>query len=158
MAAEIERKFHLEQAPSWVSEQESRQIEQGYLALADEVEVRIRIADGEPLLTVKRGGGEVREEAEVPLNEKQLDALWPFTDSLRLAKTRYSVPLRDRGLTAEVDVYAGDLEGLVVAEVEFDSPEASEGFQPPDWLGTEVTGDDRFANQSLARDGRPADA
>ena len=45
---------------------------------------------------------------------------------------------------------------LLVAEVEFPSTEASEAFAPPAWLGREVTGDARYANQSLARYGAPA--
>jgi adenylate cyclase len=52
-------------------------------------------------------------------------------------------------------VYRGALDGLVVAEIEFDSDEASEEFDPPAWLGREVTGDERFANQRLALHGRP---
>ena len=47
-------------------------------------------------------------------------------------------------------MYDGAQEGLVTAEIEFPSLEASEGFAPPQWIGREVTGDARYANQSLA--------
>jgi adenylate cyclase len=52
--------------------------------------------------------------------------------------------------TVEIDVYSGPHEGLIVAEIEFGSIAASERFRAPSWLGTEVTGDDRWANRSLA--------
>jgi CYTH domain-containing protein len=71
-----------------------------------------------------------------------------------VVKTRYLVPLED-GLTAEVDDYAGDLAGLMTAEVEFPSAEASAEFVPDAWLGQEVTGDERYANRSLAVHGAP---
>jgi adenylate cyclase len=64
------------------------------------------------------------------------------------------VPLGD-GLEAEVDVYADAHEGLLTAEIEFPSVEASEAFTPPEWLGREVTDDRRYANQALALHGRP---
>jgi CYTH domain-containing protein len=44
----------------------------------------------------------------------------------------------------------------MLAEVEFDTREASERFEPPDWLGREVTDDASYGNRSLAECGRPA--
>jgi CYTH domain-containing protein len=58
-------------------------------------------------------------------------------------------------MTIEVDVYSGELEGLVVAEVEFESEAQGDGFQPPDWVGRELTGDRAFENERLAEDGMP---
>ena len=114
--------------------------------------------DGDKLkLTVKGGRGLARQETEVDLPAEVFEELWPQTAELRVEKTRHLVPL-DGGLTAEVDVYSGDLEGLVTAEVEFESEEASEAFEAPSWLGTEVTGDHRYANQSLAANGVPGPA
>ena len=49
----------------------------------------------------------------------------------------------------------GKLEGLVTAEVEFPDEDAANQFRAPDWLGREVTGDDQYSNQSLARHGLP---
>ena len=68
-------------------------------------------------------------------------------------KRRFYVPLD--GLTAEVDVYGGPLDGLITAEVEFESVTDSEGFDPPPWFGEEITGDPSYANQALAKDGKP---
>lgn len=129
-------------------------IEQGYLALADDVEVRLRRLGDRRLLTVKGGAGEVRDEVEVEIDEARFDALWPLTDGRRLSKVRHRAALGD-GLDAEIDVYEGPLDGLLVAEVEFPSPEHNREFSPPSWLGREVTGDDRYANHSLALDGKP---
>ncbi len=58
-------------------------------------------------------------------------------------------------MTIEVDVYAGELQGLVVAEIEFDSENASEDFAAPEWLGRELTGERAFDNDRLAEDGLP---
>ena len=150
---EIERKFRLAEAPPWLGDCPADEIAQGYLCVAEESEVRLRRKGSDRRLTVKRGRGESREEIEIELSVEQFDALWPATDGRRLSKRRHLVALDD-GLNAEVDVYAGKLEGLVVGEVEFDSEERDRGFQPPAWLGEEVTGDLRYANQSLAIEGR----
>ena len=92
--------------------------------------------------------------AELPLDARVFEGLWPLTESRRLRKTRYLVPLGE-GLEAEVDVYEGDLVGLVTAEVEFGFERQSRDFRPPSWLGEEVTGDRRYSNQSLALEGAP---
>jgi len=153
MALEVERKFLLPGAPEWLGDHPVARIEQGYIAITDDVEVRLRSADDDRYLTVKRGHGEVREEVEIRLSEEQFGAFWPLTESLRLDKSRYLVPVED--LTVEVDVFEGPLHGLVLAEIEFPSEALSQQFQPPPWLGEEVTGDDRYANQDLARSGLP---
>lgn len=149
---EIERKFLVAEMPR--AESASATIEQGYLALDDRGEVRLRRIDGELLLTAKSGHGEVREEVEVSIHPRAFDALWPLTAGRRVRKVRHYVPLGE-GLRAEIDVYEGPLEGLRTAEVEFDSPEAADSFTPPPWLGEELTGDVRYSNQRLATVGVP---
>ena len=151
--AEIERKFLVTEMPR--AESAATAVEQGYLALDEETEVRLRRAGDELFLTAKSGHGEVREEVEVPIDPKSFAALWPLTAGRRVRKVRHYVPLGD-GLRAEVDVYEAALDGLRTAEVEFDSPEASRAFTPPPWFGPELTGDRRYANQSLATRGLPA--
>src|SRR5690242_3284752 len=130
-------------------------IEQGYLALDERGEVRLRRQGGELLLTAKTGRGEVREEVEVPIEPRAFEALWPLTAGRRLRKVRHYVPLREE-LRAEIDVYTGALDGLRTAEIEFESIEQADRFRPPSWLGAELTGDERYANQSLATRGLPA--
>ena len=48
-------------------------------------------------------------------------------------------------------MFKGKLEGLVMAEVEFESTEDAKSFEPPRWFGEDVTGDDRFSNRKLSR-------
>lgn len=153
-AVEIERKFVLSERPAWLDDHVSVAIEQGYLAIVEgETEVRLRRKGEQTILTVKRGAGEVRGEQEIQLGEDQFGALWPLTGETRVAKRRYEV--RHGDLTIEVDVFEGPLAGIVIAEVEFDSEQASAAFDPPAWLGDEVTGDARYANESLAVRGAP---
>jgi adenylate cyclase len=152
---EIERKFVLAEPPGELEQHPHRRIEQGYVAIdADGTEVRVRRRGDDRTLTIKSGAGLVRTEEELALEAPRFDALWPLTEGRRVVKTRYLVPVQN-GLTAEVDVYEGPLDGLLTAEVEFDSEPASAAFEPPAWLGTEVTGDGRYANRALAVSGRP---
>jgi adenylate cyclase len=153
MPPEVERKFLFAGALDWLDRYPSTPIEQGYLAIEETVEVRLRRAGDGRRLTVKRGHGEVRDEVEVELDRDQFDRLWPLTESRRLRKRRYLVPVGD--LEAEVDVFEGPLEGLTTAEIEFASEADAEEFEPPAWLGEEVTDDERFANQNLVRFGPP---
>ncbi|HEX3239139.1 MAG TPA: CHAD domain-containing protein [Solirubrobacterales bacterium] len=157
MSSEIERKFLLGELPSWLADRAGEPISQGYLTSGGGAEIRLRRAGERTLLTVKTGAGEVREEVEVDLDEGLFDSLWPLTEGRRIEKTRLRAPLTD-GLEAEVDVYDGDLAGLVVAEVEFDSVGRCREFGPPSWMGTEVSGDPRYANRSLATAGAPPTA
>jgi CYTH domain-containing protein/CHAD domain-containing protein len=153
--SEIERKFLLEEMPR--AESGETAIEQGYLALDEHGEVRLRRAGGELLLTAKTGHGEVREEVEVPIEPHAFESLWALTAGRRVRKVRHYVPL-GQGLRAEVDVYDGALDGLRTAEIEFGSREEADRFEPPPWLGAELTGDERYANQTLATAGLPSEA
>jgi CYTH domain-containing protein/CHAD domain-containing protein len=154
MATEIERKFLLDGRPDQLRNRPGKRIEQGYMTAGEGIEVRLRRAGDRHLLTAKLGHGETRTEVEVVLGIDQFDALWPLTEPRRLRKVRYLVPLGEE-LEAEVDVYGDDLAGLVTAEVEFGFERQSRDFQPPAWLGEEVTGDRRYANQNLALEGAP---
>lgn len=146
---EIERKFLVRKLPDDLATRPSAQISQGYLVSTDDgLQVRLRQSDKNYSLTYKRGLGNVREEREVELLAEQFSALWPATEGKRVLKTRYEIPLGD--LVVEIDVYGGRHEGLVVAEVEFDDEESATRFQPPEWLGDDVTGDPRYSNQLLA--------
>jgi adenylate cyclase len=153
VAVEIERRFLVPSPDAIPDAREVRQIAQGYLAVTEDTEVRVRRLGEQAFLTVKRGHGQVRGEEEIELSSGQYDALWPLTEGFRVEKRRHYVE-HDR-LTFEVDVFGAELEGLVLAEVEFPSEDESGGFDPPEWLGDEVTGDGRYESQSLALHGRP---
>jgi adenylate cyclase len=150
---EVERKFLVWEPPDLDGTQ-ADEIDQGYLAIGSDGEVRVRRKGDALVLTAKQGSGLSRQEAEVELDQGSFDELWPLTEGRRLKKRRHIVPHGD--LEIEVDVYAGDLEGLVVAEVEFPSEEDADGFDPPGWLGEDVTGDERYLNETLATVGLPA--
>ena len=150
---EVERKF-LVTAPPDLGGADADEIEQGYLAIGSDGEVRVRRKGDRLLLTAKRGSGLSREEAEVELDRASFDKLWALTEGRRLRKRRHVVP--HGGLKIEIDVYGGDLEGLMVAEIEFPSEEEAKAFEPPGWLGEEVTGDHRYLNETLATSGVPS--
>lgn len=152
---EIERKFLLDGLPPAVGDAPGEPIRQGYLALDGNTEVRVRITPEAATLTIKSGRGSVRTEEELPLDRRQAEALWQLTEGRRIVKTRRRV-CKD-GAEVEIDEYAGALEGLVVAEVEFDDEQASRAFDPPSWFAREVTGDGRYSNRSLASEGLPGD-
>ena len=152
---EIERKFVLPAPPAGLESREQARLEQGYVAIdPNGSEVRVRRKGDKRVMTIKSGAGLVRSEEEWALEPERFDALWPLTEGRRVVKTRYLVPLDD-GLTAEVDVYEGVLDGLVTAEVEFADEAAAHAFTAPEWMGEDVTGDARYANQTLAVSGRP---
>lgn len=129
-------------------------VRQGYLAVGEGVEVRVRLGEGGAVLTVKGGAGLVRTEVEVPIGAADARALWELTDGRRVEKVRHAFELGE-GLVGEVDVYDGPLAGLCTVEVEFASEGAARAFRPPGWFGREVTGDPRWSNAALAVDGRP---
>ena len=154
MALEIERKFLLAEWPERLDACHREEVRQGYLALENSGgEVRVRQIGRRALLTVKRGRGQTRLETEIEITPEQFAALWPLTETRRVRKVRHYVPLESA--TIEVDVYAGELEGLITGEIEFASERHCAAFRPPDWIGEEVTGDPRYSNAALATQGMP---
>jgi adenylate cyclase len=148
MAPEIKRRFLVKELPDWLPRCPARRIEQGYLVAAEDFEVQLCRSEKKRLLTVKRCIGDVRDELELPISEVQEEVMWALTGSLRLTKTRHVVELDEH--CVGVDEFDGPLGGLVVAEVGFDSEAESRRFEPPSWLGEEVTSDERYAGRSLA--------
>jgi CYTH domain-containing protein len=150
---EIERKFLLDAPPSVVEGRPSTRILQGYIAITEDTEVRVRARGDDRLLTAKGGRGMVRREVTVPLTAEQFDGMWPLTEGRRVTKRRWVIA--DGDIELEIDVFDGDLDGLVIVEIEFPTPEASAAFTPPDWCGPEVTDDERYRNAALATEGAP---
>jgi adenylate cyclase len=152
---EIERKLLVTAPPplddgSWTA----RRLEQGYLAVTDDAEVRIRRTDGTAArLTVKSAPGLSRVEEELDLDDDAFDRLWPLTAGRRVVKTRHS---RDEGgVLLELDVYEGPLSGLATLEAEFPDEPSARAWTPPPWAGRDVTGEKAYANQTLALRGAP---
>lgn len=146
---EIERKFLVHQLPESLDDYHRRIIAQGYLVLEENgLEIRLRRANGDHCLTIKRKEGLDREEYNIPLTKEQWDELWPLTAGRRLEKVRHDIP--SGKLTVELDVFRGRNEGVIVAEVEFASLDEAHAFTPLPWFGQEVTGEAKYSNRHLA--------
>ena len=89
-----------------------------------------------------------REESEFPLTKEAYEHLRTKADGKIISKTRYFIPLAPH--TIELDVFHGDMEPLIMAEVEFASIEEANVFLPPDWFGQDVTMDRRYHNVNMA--------
>ena len=150
---ERERKFLIAKLP--LLSDAGVGLRQGYISIDGTVAVRVRDAGvGACTLTVKAGRGAVRTELEWVISREQFDTLWRHTGDRRISKTRYRLPFAaDETNVAgmiEIDVFHDQLDGLIVAEVEFASDETMVAFRPPSWFGREVTDDPAFSNASLA--------
>jgi adenylate cyclase len=154
MNKEIERKFLVKEPPENLQQYPSTEILQGYLATTkDGTEVRLRKKASRYFQTVKSGFGLQRGEVEIELSKDQFEQLWQMTEGKRIEKTRHEVA--DSDVMIELDIYRGNLIGLIVAEVEFQTVEQAKSFIPPSWFGIEVTEDERFKNRNLAAHGLP---
>jgi CYTH domain-containing protein len=154
MGTEIERKFLVDRLPPDLESLSGKTIRQGYVIDAAEgIELRVRQKQSAYYQTIKMGEGLSRTEIEIELSPDQFNQLWPYTDGRRLNKTRYTFPVGVH--TAELDRFEGNLEGLLLVEVEFASIKAARDFAPPDWFGCDVTEDRRYKNKHLAVHGIP---
>jgi adenylate cyclase len=154
---EIERKFLADgDLPFDLSDHSCEQISQGYIAIdPDGTEVRLRVKAGRHTLGVKSGPARTRVEQEIEIDENRFQSLWALTEGRRIEKRRFAIPLDGTDHTIELDAYDSDLSGLMTAEVEFPSESEADAFEPPSWLGPDVTGDPAYGNQSLAQRGKP---
>lgn len=147
---EIERKF-LVVSDGFIKDSFSKKrIVQAYLNSDPERSVRIRIKENEAFLTVKGKGNEsgmTRMEWETEIAVKDAEKLLAVCEPGSIDKIRYEVRIGSH--IFEVDVFAGENEGLVMAEIELESED--ETFEKPYWLGHEVTNDERFYNSYLSK-------
>ncbi len=151
---EIERKFLVKTLPKNIESFPKKEIEQSYIST--DPTIRLRKSGSDFILTVKGSGQLAREEFELPLDKRQYSALLKKAETPPVLKTRYLIPV-ENGLTAELDVYHGKLDGLLTVEVEFETLNEAEGFSPPEWFAEDVSYDKRYKNTSLAINGLPKD-
>lgn len=123
-------------------------------------EMRVRMLNKKYYyFTLKRpldDGGLSRDEIEFRLTKEEYETFLKKRVGNTIYKTRYQ--FYENGTYIFVDVYnSKKLNGLVVAEVEFPSVEASSKFIPPKWFGKELTSDKRYKNANLAKNGMPKD-
>ncbi len=146
MAEEIEHKY-LVNTRLWKPADAGVLYRQGYLSSVKERVVRVRIAGERGFLTVKGLTiGVSRSEFEYPI---------PLADAAAMLDSLCERPLIEKtrhreqfaGRTWEIDVFHGDNDGLVMAEVEIAN--AAERVTLPPWAGEEVSNDPRYFNNNL---------
>lgn len=149
MSFEIERKF-LVRGNDWralVSSQTT--IRQAYLASSARSSTRVRIrGDGTATLTIKSRPADLRRlELEYPIPVLQAEALMQLREGSIIEKTRHVVP--HGSLTWEIDVFAGDNLGLIIAEIEL--KDVDQPIDVPSWIGREVTAQQQYYNSFLVQ-------
>ncbi len=147
---EIERKFLVTSEAFQQEAFKQTRIVQGFLNTHPQRTVRVRIKGNQGFLTVKgisNKAGTIRTEWETEISIVDAEALLLLCEPGIIDKTRYEVIAGNH--TFEVDVFSGENEGLIVAEVELNSE--NEEFLKPLWLGKEVTGDLRYYNSQLSQ-------
>jgi CYTH domain-containing protein len=146
---EIERKYLVTNCDFITESKENFRIVQGYLNSNPERTVRVRIKGGKGFLTIKGIGNEsgmTRFEWEKEIKISEAEALLLLCEKGTIDKIRYNVIFENH--LFEVDVFQGENEGLIVAEIELQSE--NETFSKPNWLGNEVTSDERYYNAYLS--------
>ncbi len=146
---EIERKFSVKSTNFLANAKESYKITQGYLNTDKNRTVRVRIKGNKGFITVKgisSANGLSRFEWEKEILVDDAMALLMLCEDFVIDKTRYLIPFGS--VVFEVDVFEGANEGLVIAEVELETTDQQ--FDKPEWLGEELTGDERFYNAYLS--------
>ena len=147
---EIERKFLVTSNEYLKSFTKQNRIVQGYLSSDPKRTVRIRLKGQNGYLTIKGESNEsglTRFEWEKEISYSDAENLLRLCEKGVIDKIRYEVIIGVH--VYEVDVFAKENEGLVIAEIELSSEE--ETFEKPSWLGKEVTGDERYYNSYLSK-------
>lgn len=145
MGSEIERKF-LVDAAQWAPRDAGTPYTQGYLSSAKERTVRVRKEGERAVLTVKGPTrGVSRAEFEYPIPLADAEAMFALCEQPLIEKVRHTED--HGGRTWEIDVFAGDNAGLVVAEVEL--PDENALVDVPPWAIHEVSHDPRYYNANL---------
>ncbi|WP_232631032.1 CYTH domain-containing protein [Methylobacterium sp. Leaf118] len=154
MRFEVERKFLVAHEGWKAGVIGRRRLTDGLVGQFASGKVRVRLDETCAYLTVKGarvGLGRPEFEYEIPRQDGEA-MLRLVCDTCLIEKTRHAVI--HGGLTWEIDVYGGALEGMVLAEVELEHDD--QAFAIPDWLGREVTADPRFRQSTLLRLSREA--
>ncbi len=148
MGKEVERKFVVDQA-LWRPADKGIHFKQGYLNSQKERVVRVRIEGDRAKLTIKG--------VSVGITRSEFEYAVPVDDATLLLDHLCEQPLIDKhrhkevhgGKLWEIDVFHGDNEGLVVAEIELAAED--EAFETPAWAVREVSSDPRYFNSNLLR-------
>lgn len=159
MSLEIERKFLLSEYPSALIEEgtlkvvSEQRIEQTYLAMDDNQELRVRrivdLVSGEVSYThtFKLGNGLSREEIEYSISEGIYGQIVKAFGFIPLTKNRLTAQWNGRVI--EIDTY--DQIELSVLEVEYESLEEANSFAAPDWFGKDISTERQYSNKTVWR-------
>ncbi len=161
---EFEYKYlvDLSEVPDWVftgSNLRREELRQGYSGIGDDgSEARVRSYDDERFdITVKQPGTIEREEEVIQISKDLFEDMWSKCEGQRLEKIRYTIPYGQWRI--ELDIYP---DGSAVAEVEFnkdnriaDARLHASTFEAPEWFGENVSEDNRYKTQNVARFGLP---
>lgn len=156
MNVEIEKKFLVKDYSFTSLAQELWHIRQGFIIVDAGRSLRIRedraVALTKYTLGLKISHSELRrDEYEYPISEEDGVRLLESCHSL-IEKDRYRVYTMHNhilGTFWDIDVFHGDNEGLVIAEMEMPSEDFK--FKIPDWVGEDVTADPRYLNTNLSK-------
>ncbi|WP_284651169.1 CYTH domain-containing protein [Flavobacterium terrisoli] len=147
---EIERKF-LVLSNDFINEAfTQKRIVQAYLNSNPDRTVRVRIKGDKGFITIKgksNANGTTRLEWEREISVMEAETLLSICESGTIDKIRYEIKVGNH--VYEVDIFSGENEGLVMAEIELQSE--TETFEKPNWLGEEVTNDERYYNAYLSK-------
>jgi adenylate cyclase len=149
MSFEIERKFLVRNSDWQPLATKHCNIRQAYLTIGGKASVRVRIRDNHTAtVTVKSRPAELRRlELEYPIPMLEAEALMPLRQGSIVEKVRYRIPWGE--LAWEIDVFAGENEGLVIAEIELANEH--QHVELPSWIGEEVTGKPEYYNSFLVQ-------
>lgn len=170
---EIERKFLLKALPEGLPETERHHLIQGYLStnpvLRPRLSENLTTGETEAYVTYKGRGLIAREEYNLPFSKEAILPLFDKCEGTIIRKTRILIPLtlprfapgydpaadsevqEMPELTAEVDVFEGDFEDLLFAEVEFPSLAMAKAYIPEDWFFLDVTEMREYSNSALSK-------
>lgn len=149
MGQEIERKFLID-LTEWkkLAKPAGKHFRQGYILTDPAKTIRVRKTETSGWLTIKGisvGASRLEYEYEIPLAEAE-ELLDNFSEN-ELEKIRHEIVYANK--LWEVDVFLGDNEGLIVAEIELESED--EDFEIPEWITEEVTHEKKYYNSNLTK-------
>lgn len=153
---EIEKKYLITHLPDKLDEYVYHHIEQGYVCTRPVIRIRKKLTyksdcllSQKLILTVKGDGMLTRQEFELEIDESSFDTLAKKVSGTIISKNRYEIPL-ENNLTLELDIFDGLLKGLIMGEIEFPDEDTAKKYNPPGYIGREVTFDERFHNSILS--------
>jgi adenylate cyclase len=150
MPFEIERKY-LVKHNLWnaLVKPKGEYYRQGYIVNEMAKTVRVRATENHGFITIKgkTDNPAIKPEYEYQIPKSEaIELLNGFTEN-NIEKTRFKIDFE--GKLWEIDVFHGNNEGLIVAEIELNSIE--EYYKIPDWIDCEVTHEDRYFNANLSK-------